>query len=152
MSFEQFWTILAKHWKLILICFLIVSLGAYVGSKLMKPVYQSSALVQIAIRSSSNQADYTNLLASDQLVQTEASLAASNSVLSEVASHYQNLTVQQLTGEVTSTAKLNTQLFEIDVLDPSPARAASLANDITATFIQQQSQVVQQDNSQSRQQ
>src|SRR5690349_9315333 len=120
MSFEQFWIITVKHWRLIVMCFLVVGLGAFIGSKLMTPIYQSSALVQVTVRSSNNQADYNSLLASDQLVQTEASLAVSDPVLREVASRYHGLTVSQLASEATSTTKLNTQLFEIDVVDPSP--------------------------------
>ena len=140
MTFGQFWSLILKQWKLILICFLIVGLGTYIGSKLITPLYQSTALVQVAIRSGNNQADYNSLLASDQLVQTEASLAISDPVLREVASHYPGLTVQQLANAVTSTVKLNTQLFQIDVVHASPARAAVLANDIAATLIRQQFQ------------
>jgi Mrp family chromosome partitioning ATPase/capsular polysaccharide biosynthesis protein len=153
MTFEQYWTILIKRWKLIVICFLFVGAGSFVGSKLMKPLYQSSALVQIVIRSgSSNQADYNNLLASDQLVQTEAALTTSDPVLREVASHYPGMTVSQLAGEVSTATKANTQLFEIDVVDLSPTRAASLANDVAATLIKQQLQSIQQDNAQAQQQ
>ncbi len=153
MTFEQFWIILVKQWKLIIICFLFVGIGAFIGSKLMKPTYQSSALIQVVIRSSSNnQADYNALMASDQLVQTEATLATSSSVLREVASHYPDLTVSELAGSVSASPKTNTQLFEIDVVDSDPARAASLTNDIAATLIKQQQQRVQQDNDQARQQ
>ncbi len=127
MTLEQYWIILIKRWQIILICFLVVGLGTFIGSKLMKPFYQSSVLVQVVIRSSStNQADYNNLQASDQLVQTEADLAMSDTVLREVASHHPGLTVSQLAGEVSSTTKLNTQLFEIDVVDQSPTQAANL--------------------------
>jgi Mrp family chromosome partitioning ATPase/capsular polysaccharide biosynthesis protein len=152
MTFEQYWAIVVKQWKLILTCFIVVGLGAFIVSKLMTPLYQSSVLVQIAIQTGSNQADYNNLLASDQLVQTEAQLATGYPVLREVASHYPGLTVQQLAGEVTATTKINTQIFEIDVLDPNPKRAADLANDVGQTLIKQQFQLVQQDNSQAQQQ
>ncbi len=152
MTFGQFWSIVLKQWKLILICFLLVGLGTYIGSKLITPLYQSTALVQVSIRSGNNQADYNSLLASDQLVQTEASLAISDPVLREVASRYPGLTVQQLANAVTSTVKLNTQLFQIDVVNSSPAHAAVLANDVAATLIRQQLQVVQQENTQSQQQ
>src|SRR5438067_965556 len=152
MTLEQYWTMLRKQWKLILACFLVVGLGAYIGSKLMTPLYQSTALVQVTIRSQNNQADYNSLLASDELVQTEAALATGDSVLHEVASHYPGITAEQLAKEVTATSKLNTQLFEIDVLDPSPTRAAALANDIAATLIDQQRQVTQQENSGEQQQ
>jgi Mrp family chromosome partitioning ATPase/capsular polysaccharide biosynthesis protein len=152
MTLEQYWTILKKQWKLVVICFLFVGAGAFVGSKLMKPLYQSSTLVQVVIRNGNNQANYDNLLASEQLVQTEATLATSDPVLREVASHYPHLSVIQLAGEVSSSPKTNTQLFEIDVVDPSPTRAASLANDIAATLIKQQLQAAQKDNAQAQQQ
>src|SRR6266851_1771214 len=112
MTFAQYWALVAKQWKLIVVCFVVVGLGAYIGSKLTTPRYQSLALVQVAIQSSNNQANYDSLLASDQLVQTEAQLATSDPVLREVASHFAGLTAQELADEVTSTAKTNTQLFE----------------------------------------
>ncbi len=154
MTLEQYWAILLKQWKLVLICFLFVGLGTFIGSKLITPVYQSSALVQVALRSNatSTQADLNSLMASDQLVQTEATLATSNPVLREVASHYPGLSVGQLTGEVSSTTKTNTQLFEIDVVDSNPTRAASLANGVATTFINQQRQAIQQQNNQSQHQ
>jgi Mrp family chromosome partitioning ATPase/capsular polysaccharide biosynthesis protein len=144
MSFEQFWTILVKRWMFIVICTAVVGLGTYIGCKLLTPLYQSTALVQVALSSGNTTLGYDSLLASSQLVQTEAQLATSDPVLREVASHYPGLTVEQLSNEVSSTVKTNTQLFEIDVLDPSPIRAANLANDIAATLIRPQLQEVQQ--------
>src|SRR6266566_5158719 len=116
MTIEKFLAILVKRWWLVLLCSLTVGAGAYIGSRFITPPYQSTALIQIAIRSSNNQGDYyTSLLASEQLIQTEATLASSDLVLREVASHYPNMTVEQLSREVTAAPKLNTQLFEIDV-------------------------------------
>lgn len=152
MTFEQYWTILIKQWRLIVICFLVAGVGTVIGSRLITAVYQSTALIQIAIRSSNNQADYNSLLASDQLVQTEAKLATSDPVLREVASHYPGLTVVELSKEVTAMPTLNTQLFEIDVVDPSPTHAAELANDIAGTLIKRQLQVFQQSDFQAKQQ
>jgi len=153
MTFIHYWTILVKQWRIIILCFVLVGLGTYIGSKLQKPLYQSSALVQVVLRSSNNQSsDYTSLLASNQLVQTESQLAVSDPVLREVASHYNGLTVEELSKEVTTSVKLNTQLFEIDVLNPSPIRAATLANDVAATLIKRQIQAAQQVNNRSQQQ
>jgi Mrp family chromosome partitioning ATPase len=153
MTLEQFWTVIIKRWQIILICFLVVGLGTFIGSKLMKPLYQSSALVEVVIHSSSiNQTSYTDLQASDQLVQTEATLATSDPVLRVVASHYTGLTVIQLAQEVSSTTKLNTQLFEIDVVDTSPTRAADLANDVAGTLTKQQSQAAQLQNTNAQKQ
>ena len=152
MTIRQFLDTVIKRWWLILLCFLAVGGGAYFGSRFLAPVYQSTALVQVVIRSGSNQADYTNLLASEQLVQTEAQLATSDTVLREVASHYAGLTSTQLAKEAVATPRPNTQLFEIDVQDGSDTRAAALANDIATTLIRQENQRGQQDNTQSQQQ
>jgi capsular exopolysaccharide synthesis family protein len=153
MTIEQYWTILIKRWKLVVICFVFVGVGTFIGSKLMKPLYQSSVLVQVVISSSNNNsANYDNLLAGEQLVQTEADLAVSNPVLREVASHYPGLSEIQLAEKVSSSSKTSTQLFEIDVVDPSPDRAADLANDIATTLIKRQQQMIQQNNAQSQQQ
>src|SRR5947199_6186973 len=152
MAFRQCWSLVQKRWKLIIACFVVAGLGAFIISKLITPIYQSTVLVVVTIRSVNNQSDYSSLLASDQLVQTEAQLAMSDPVLREVASHYSGVTVDQLARQVTSTSKLNTQLFEIDAQDPSPVRAAALANDIATTLIRQQLQITQQDDIRSQQQ
>src|SRR5436309_9204083 len=138
MTLEQSWSALLKRWKLIILCLMLVGLGTYIGSRLMTPVYQSTALVEITIRSSNYQADISSLLASEQLAQTEAQLAISDPVLREVASHYQGLTAEQLAKAATVTLRSNTQLFQLDVSDPSPTRAAALANDIARTLIKQE--------------
>jgi capsular exopolysaccharide synthesis family protein len=152
MRFAQYWAILIKQWKLIALCFVLVGSGAYATSRLLTPLYQSSALIQISFKSTSTQSDYNSLLAGDQLVQTEVQLATSGSVLSEVASHYRGMTLEQLQKEVTASAKPSTQLFEISVLDASPRRAAELANDVAATLIKQQVQLEQQANLREQQQ
>src|SRR5260370_8866752 len=152
MSLERFWIILIKRWKLIVICFIVVGLGTYIGSKRLTPLYQSTVLVQVALSSGNTASDYNSLLSSRQLGTTEKELVTSDPVLREVASRYRGLTVEQLSKEVSSTARTNTQLFEIDVLDPSPTRAAKLANDVAATLIRQQLQAAQQVNSRSQQQ
>ncbi len=153
MTWEHYWTLLLKQWKLILGCFLLVGLGALIVSKLMTPLYQATAQVQVTASSSSNgQTDYTNLLASDQLVQTEAQLATSGPILSEVASHFPGMTADIVSKEATSSTPPNTQLFQVVVLDPDPRRAAALANDIAQTLIKQETGIAQQQNTQNAQQ
>jgi capsular polysaccharide biosynthesis protein len=146
MTLERYWLITLRQWKLIMASFILVGLGAYLGSHLLTPIYQATALVRVNIHSTTESTNYNNLLASDQLVQTEAALAISSPVLRAVATHYHNLTYAQLARSVTATAELNTQLFKIDVQDVSPVRAAQLANDIANTLIEQQYQEFVQQN------
>ncbi len=151
MTLQHYWSVLIKQWKIIAICFGVVSLGTLLVSLVMRPVYQSIALVEVTVTSSSSPADYTSLLASDQLVETEAQLSVSDPVLRAVAPQY-GLTADQLAGMVTATSKLNTQLFSISVQDHNPQQAADIANAIANTLIKQQRQATQQDNTNSQQQ
>src|SRR5712691_8281103 len=144
MTLEQYFAILLKQWRLIILCFVVAGAGSYGASRLMTPIYESTALVQIAIANGNNQMDfYSSLLASNQLVQTEATLATSDPILRDVAARYQDVSVDRLSKEVTAVPKPDTQLFAISVQDPDPNRAADLANDVAATLILHQSQLVQ---------
>lgn len=153
MTFAQYMAILLKRWKLVVLCFLFIGVGSFAASVLMKPLYQSSTLLEVNIAASGTSSSaYDNVLASEQLVQTESTVATSNVVLGAVVARYPGLTVAELAQEVTATPRASTQLFEITVLDPSPARAASLANDIANALIQRRQQTSQQANLQQQQQ
>lgn len=149
MVLQQYWTIVAKQWKLIIICCVLGGLGAFIGSKLMTPLYQATAFVAVH---SGGSLDYPTVLADNQLVQTEVTLATSGPVLSEVTSHYPSLTGGQVAKEVTALPVLSTSLFSINVLDASPTQASALANDIAVTLIKQQTELSKQDNARSQQQ
>jgi non-specific protein-tyrosine kinase len=129
-----------------------MGLGTFLVSLLLVPIYQSTALIQVVVHSGSNQGDINDLLASNQLVQTEAMLATSDPVLREVASHYPGLSSTQLSKMVTTNSRLNTQLFEINVQDSSPTHAAQIANDIAATLLRQQTSATNTANDASRKQ
>ena len=143
MTFEQLFRVLKKRWGLVVICFVFASLGAFIGSsKFIKPVYQSTALIEVAVNFGGSSLTSDNITASQQLAETEAQLATTYSVLSVVASRHHGFTVDSLTKEVAATARPSTQLVEIDVTDPDPKLAASLANDVAATLIKQQNAIV----------
>jgi Mrp family chromosome partitioning ATPase/capsular polysaccharide biosynthesis protein len=145
VTFEQLFRVLKKRWGLVVICFVFASLGAFLGSsKLMKPVYQSTALVEVSVNFGGSSLINDNIIASQQLAGTEAQLATTYPVLSVVASHHPGFTVDSLTKEVAATARPNTQLLEIDVTDPDPKLAASIANDVAATLIKQQNAIAAQ--------
>ena len=79
MTIRQFWNIVVQHWKIIFLCVLVVGSGAYVKTKMTARLYQSAALVQVSVGSGST--DINDLLASNQLVQTEVILATSDPIL-----------------------------------------------------------------------
>ena len=114
------------------------------GTRLMKPLYQSTAVLEVVIHTGGDPFTNDNIVASQQLAQAETELATTGPVLGEVAANYPGLSVDDIAKEVTATLRANTQLFQIDVLDPSPTQAANLANSIAAVLIKQQLQITHQ--------
>ncbi|GCE24581.1 hypothetical protein KDA_00650 [Dictyobacter alpinus] len=152
MTFGQYWTIVVRRWYLVLACSVLIGAGAMIVSLFITPVYRSAVVLQVAIHSSGNQNDINDLLASNQLVQTEAQLATSDLIVKDVALHHPELTTSQLAKMTSSNIKLNTQLFEIVVLDTDAQRAAVLANEIARSFIQHQERSRQQEDKAAQQQ
>jgi capsular exopolysaccharide synthesis family protein len=138
MTFALYWQLVCKQWKIVLGCLLLAGLGTFLVSEWMTPIYLSTALIRVTIPSDNGQVNYDSLLASNQLVQTEAQLAVGDDVLREVASHYRGLDAGLLAQQVSATPRANTQLFSIDVRSSNPALAATLANDVATTFLDQQ--------------
>lgn len=146
MTWHRFRSQLQAQWKLLVICFLIGGAGAFVLSEMGGFVYISSAVVQVNALASGDSSDIGALQASTQLALTDARLANSYPILQQVAPHYDGLTEEALAREVSVSARPGTSLFEIDIQDSSPERAASLANDISAALIQQQIATLNQSN------
>jgi Mrp family chromosome partitioning ATPase/capsular polysaccharide biosynthesis protein len=146
MTVDCYRTTFVKQWKAMLLCFLSVVLGVFLISKGMTPIYQVSAIMQVTPQPNAGLAGATDGQNIERLVQTEAQLALSESVLREVASR-EGMTLEQLMRRTSVTPKSGTQLFEISVQDASSIRAAALANDIAQTLLKQQSTLTSQASS-----
>lgn len=145
-------TAMVKHWRLIIVCSMAFGLIVCVVSKLLTPVYQSTALLQIIPHAMGSRMQDNSELAGDQLIQTVAQLAVSAPVVSAVAARYPGLNGQQLAREVSATPRYHTQLLAIVVEDASAVRAADLANALASTLIKWQLQTDQQADSQAQNQ
>lgn len=146
MTTEYYRNLLLKHWRLPILCSVLMAAGAALGSLFVAALYQSTATVQVMMPSS----DSSSLASASQTIQTENELATSDLILAQVVVLYPGLTAMQLKSEVT-TAIVNDQLLKIIVTDRDSARAAHLANDLAAALITQQEQTVQQADARSQQ-
>lgn len=149
MTAEEVRHHLLRQWTLLVTCTLFAGLGALGASAFITPLYQSTTVVH-AVVSPATPNTYA-LLVLDTLIGTEAQLAVSKPILTQVASHYPGLSADMLRKELTVTPQQNTQLFQITVLDPSPKRAALLANDIATALIAYEHQALQERNAQAEQ-
>src|SRR3954462_7332670 len=108
MTFGKFYKSVLKRWYIVIICLLCVGAGAYVGSAvLLHPVYQSTAVVQVVVRSGGSPLSQDNILAGTNFAETEADLATTYSVLNAVAAKNAGTTVDDLSGSVKATARSN---------------------------------------------
>jgi capsular polysaccharide biosynthesis protein/Mrp family chromosome partitioning ATPase len=147
MTAPQLRDALLRHWKTVIVCMICTSIAAGIGTLFVTPQYQSTAVVH-AVVSPATPNTYS-LLVLNTLIGTEAQLALSKPILSKVAVRYEGMSAEELRKEVTTKADQNTQLFEITVTDPSPTRAASLANDLASTLILYQKQAFLDRNAQA---
>ncbi len=147
MLAEHYRNSILKHWLLILMCSVLTGVAVGLGSYLIAPTYQSTATVQLVTFSTSPAA----ITAANQLLQTEANLATSASIVGQVARHYPGLTTAQLQAETSAPVVASTQLIQITVTDHSATRAAQLANALAAALVAQQKQTTQQFDTQSQQ-
>ncbi|MEO7003338.1 MAG: hypothetical protein ABI068_16100 [Ktedonobacterales bacterium] len=149
MTARYYRDLILRLWWVIMLCTLFFGSGAYIGSILFFPVYQSSALVQVVVRAPSTTAN--TVLATDRIVRTESQLATGVSLLTQIASQYPGLTEAKLRSELSVTALANTQLIQITVQDASSTRGATLANAIASVLVAQQQVVVKSVNESSQQ-
>lgn len=141
MMVENYRAFFIRQWKFVCACFVAVGLGTFIASRLMTPLYQSTAIVQVIPHTAPGIGSY---------MQTEVKLATSDAVLREVARQTSYITPEQLAERTRVTPVRNTQLFEITVQDRQPTHAADLANAIAGTLLKQQVQVAQRVNSQEQ--
>lgn len=133
----------ARRWWWILIAGpLIAGVAAYLISSAMTPIYQSSLTLLIQENPlPSNGSDYNAVLAAQQLAATYSHLVTSPTVLQQTIKKLGLATTPgHLVSQISVSPIRDTQLLQVSVDDPSPRRAANIANTVGDTFIKEQQQ------------
>src|SRR5579884_3262321 len=139
-QFRKYRSLLRRWVWFVLVCAVIAAGSAYVVTKRQAPTYRASTLLIVDQRTPGGDA-YSNLLASDQLVQTYLSLIATPSVLEEATRQIGGVSAADLAARVrVSNPGISTQILQVQVDDRDPRRAARLANAIATSFITLQQQ------------
>lgn len=149
MTAPQLRDVLLRQWKVVLVCMICATVASAIGTLFVTPQYQSTAVVHAVVSPATPNA--YSLLVLDTLIGTEAQLAISTPILTRVSGRYVGLSSEELRKEVTVKVDQNTQLFEIIVTDPSPTRAAALANDLASALILYEKQAFLDRNAQAEQ-
>ncbi|MCX6053377.1 MAG: polysaccharide biosynthesis tyrosine autokinase [Chloroflexi bacterium] len=130
------------HWAwLLLLSSIIAGLSAYFISNQQIRIYQSSTLVMVNNPTGASLDSYATGYQSQQLTTTYANTLLAGPILDSVS---QELgfkvsadSSQDFAGTITVLPIVNTSLIRITVTDPSPQKAAQIANTLVSVFSRQ---------------
>lgn len=146
--FSMFWT---RKVHIILITLIFMVIGAIYSYVFVAPKYMSYTTLLLATSSEdtnkSSTITTTDITLNNNLVSTYSELIKSKSVLVPVINNLNiNKTEDALKEAITVSARKNTQIIEIDVIDSNPTEAKIIADEIAKVFMTQVSDIYKINN------
>jgi capsular exopolysaccharide synthesis family protein len=136
MELRRYLSVLRKWFWLVIVCTLLAGGLAFLFSRNSAPVYRASTTLMVNQASNPSTATaYSDILTSERLARTYASLLISRPVLEETARRL-GVDVERLRGTISVTPVRETQLLEIQVDGPDAGLAAQIANTLPQVFIE----------------
>jgi capsular polysaccharide biosynthesis protein len=134
MELRRTVSVLRKWFWLVIACAVLAGGLSYLISRNSTPIYQSSATLMVNQASNpATGAAYADILTSERLARTYASLLTSRPIIEETARRLA-VDVESLQGAVFVTPVRETQLLEIRVQGPNAALVAEVANTLPQVF------------------
>lgn len=137
MDLRDYFRTIVKRWRIVAACFLVGICLASVATLTATPVYQAEAQLFVSVQTGSDDASAANQgnNFAQQRVTSYAAIVSSPLVLEPVIADL-GLTdgAAGLSGRVTASVPLNTNLLNVVVTDTDPARAAQVANAVSSQF------------------
>jgi len=131
---RDIFAIIANNLLKILIVAILFGAVAFVCTKtFIATVYQAeaTAALKISETTNSNKITYSDLLLTQQLVETYSIILKSDKVMIAVAEHLGlNISIDKLKSKITTSGLKNTQVLEISVQDNDPNLAKDIVNQI----------------------
>ena len=136
MEIRQYAALIRKWSWLIALLLIVVGAAAYFLSKGSTPIYQASATLMVnQATNPTTVTGYSDILTSERLARTYASLLVSRPVIDETAQRL-GISPRILTGAITVTPVRDTQLLQIKVEGVIPELTAQIANTLPAVFME----------------
>ena len=137
MEAQLYWNALRRSWWLILLGPILAAAAAFFYSHTLTPQYQTSSTLLVNQTQVGGSIQYNDVLTSERLTNTYAALLQQQRgyLTSVIGQLDLKMTEAQLAAKVHISAVPNTQLLRITVEDPSPERAASIANTLGDAFV-----------------
>lgn len=138
IDLRQYIALFLQWWWLVLLAGLLAGGAAYLISRQMTPIYQSSTTLLINEAPSNRTADYTSLMTSERLAQTYAQMITKRPVLERVIYRLKlPYTADELAKMVSASPVRDTQLLTITVESPNPSLSPAVANALVVVFTEQ---------------
>lgn len=135
MELREYVGLLRKWLWLIVLCIVIGGAAAYIISRNTTPIYEASSTLRVnQAANPATTAAYADVLTSERLARTYASLLTSRPVLEESARRL-GIGVKGLEQAITVTPMRDTLLLQIKVDGPNPQLIAEIANMLPQVFI-----------------
>ena len=125
-----------RHWLVALLVVLAVMIPTTLVNVLAPSQYTATTRLWVGVRGGKNIMDLSQKVSvSTDLMSTYPELVSSPLVLDRVIAELGlPTTPASLSQEITATVPVDTLILSIDVTDPSPARAADIANAVARQF------------------
>ncbi len=133
---KLFKALLRRMWLIILAMLLFASVAFGYTKYFVTPMYRARVLMyvnssDISLGGTKLSISQGDLLAAKSLVDTYTVILKTRNTLSDVIEEAQlDYTYEQLHSQITASAVNATEIFQIDVVDPDPQRAALIASTI----------------------
>ena len=129
-------TIIRRLFPLLVVSVILSGAMAFIGANLQQKQYESDATLIVGASLSAANPDYNQLLASQRLSKTYASIATVRPALEKVIAKLGlSTTPEELNKHVRASAALDSTLLTITVDDADPVRAATIANALADELI-----------------
>ena len=138
MRFNEYLLVVRKRFILFAAIFLVSIVSAFTVTALTTPTYESTTRLFVSTSANDSASDLlTGNSFTQQRVKSYADIVTSPAVLDAVVAELNLQEFQdKLPDQITATVPLNTVILEITVTDPSPYRAANIANAVANSLEQ----------------
>ena len=137
LNLQDFVKLLRTRWITVCVTLVVTTLGAVAFSLSTTPLYQASTRLFVSTTSGSSLAEtYQGNRFSQERVISYAELLMGETLAQRTVDKLGlDMSAEQLQANVKASAKLDTVLINVDVLDSSPVRARDIANTLSDEFV-----------------
>lgn len=137
MNLQEYVKLLRSRWVTVCVTILVTLTAAVVLSLLTTPMYQASTRLFVSTAAGANLAEtYQGNRSSQERVYSYTELLTGRTLAQRTIDKLDlGMTADELRDNITASAKPDTVLIDVDVLDSSPVQARDIANALSDEFV-----------------